>query len=75
LEILNNSEGKAGGTVVGGLVGVYTGKGKSTPVSEQICIADVPQEYKVEHKRGTNECDAAKQAVVSAMTEDEMNII
>jgi outer membrane lipoprotein SlyB len=137
-EQLDNSKGKTGGTVVGGLAGAYTGKGKSNSnkalrilggaavggavggkaasgeinsyivnllngqtvkvaidrgnfaigdcvaveansksanlrrVSEQFCIAEVPQEYKEEHKREANECDAAKQAVVNATTEDEI---
>lgn len=139
-EQLDNSKGKKGGVVVGGLAGAYSGKGKSSSnkalrilggaavggavggkaasgeintyivellngqtvkvaidrgnfaikdcvaveansksanlrrVSEQFCIADVPQEYKEEHKREANECDAAKNAVVSATTEEEIKV-
>lgn len=137
-EQLDNSGGKTGGAVVGGLAGLYSGRNKSGSnqalrtlggaavggaaggamasgtvdayiiellngssvkvlidrgnfrrgdcvaveqgsksanlrrVSDQYCVAEVPQEFKEEHQREASECDMAKQGVLNATTEEEI---
>jgi len=43
-------------------------------VSEQFCIANVPNDLTNEHRREASECNTAKQAVLNAQSEDEIRL-